>query len=171
MSIVNFFETVEGTWFSQRTTHFLPSHPSQTGQTTLKIAQMSASDVRVTGLCQQFDADANRVVLVLSVEQAGQSNTYGSGTATPERKTLLLWLKSDDEQAGTFISQTDQEAAVMGQYQLEAGSLNLSIRNDQFHSDERLWYVNPNLRMRTSLVKRTDGLQMASFCSELRRMA
>ncbi|MEM1281081.1 MAG: phycobiliprotein lyase, partial [Cyanobacteria bacterium P01_H01_bin.152] len=33
----------------------------------------------------------------------------------------------------------------------------------------RLWYMNPNLRMRTNLVKRADGFQMASFCSEIRR--
>ena len=69
----------------------------------------------------------------------------------------------------SFFSQTDQEPAIAGQYVLENEVLTLSVRNDEFQSDERLWYMNPNLRMRTSLVKRADGQQMASFCSEIRR--
>jgi len=59
MSIVNFFETVEGTWFSQRTTHFAPGQPSQTGQATLKITRIDPSEARVVTLCQQFEASAD----------------------------------------------------------------------------------------------------------------
>ncbi|RZM81902.1 phycobiliprotein lyase [Leptolyngbya iicbica] len=169
MSIVNFFETVEGTWFSQRTTHFAPGQPSQTGQATLKIARVETSDARVTALCQQCNADANAAIFAYTIQQEGQASLYGSGAATPPRTTLMVGLKSDDDCSGQFFSQTDREPAIAGKYCLEGEVLTLSVRNEEFQSDERLWYMNPNLRMRTSLVKRADGYQMASFCSEIRR--
>ena len=169
MSIVNFFETVEGTWFSQRTTHFAPGQPSQTGQATLKITRVDTSDARVTALCGQFDAHADAAVFAYTIQQEAQASLYGSGTTTPQRATLMVGLKSEDDMSGQFFSQTDREPAITGEYHLDDEVLTLSVRNDEFQSDERLWYMNPNLRMRTSLVKRTDGFQMASFCSEIRR--
>jgi hypothetical protein len=171
MSIVNFFETVEGTWFSQRTTHFEPGHPSQTGQTTLQIERVDSSSPSVTTLCEEVSADAGDTAFALVIHQAGQASVYGSGPASPKRTTTLIGLKSEDECSGQFFSKTDQEPAVAGHYQLEDDVLSLSVQNDEFQSYERLWYMNPNLRMRTSLVKRTDGFQMASFCSEIRRLS
>lgn len=169
MSIVNFFETVEGTWFSQRTTHFAPGQPSQTGQATLKITRIDPSEARVATLCQQFDASTDAVIFALMIQQEGQASVYGGGAATPPRTTVMVGLKSADEVSGQFFSQTEQEPAIAGHYALEDEVLTLSVRNDEFQSDERLWYMNPNLRMRTSLVKRADGQQLASFCSEIRR--
>ncbi|HEY9702550.1 MAG TPA: phycobiliprotein lyase, partial [Allocoleopsis sp.] len=32
----------------------------------------------------------------------------------------------------------------------------------------RLWFASPNLRLRTSILKRFGGFSMASFCSEIR---
>ncbi|WP_204137497.1 phycobiliprotein lyase [Halomicronema sp. CCY15110] len=169
MSIVNFFETVEGTWFSQRTTHFAPGQPSQTGQATLKITRVETNDPRVVTLCQQFSATADTAIFAYTIQPEEQASLYGGGAATPQRTTLMVGLKSDDGISGQFLSQTDREPAIAGQYHLDGEVLNLSVRNDEFQSDERLWYMNPNLRMRTSLVKRADGYQMASFCSEIRR--
>ncbi|MGD1859240.1 MAG: phycobiliprotein lyase [Leptolyngbyaceae cyanobacterium] len=169
MSIVNFFETVTGTWFSQRTTHFAPGQPSQTGQTTLKISHVDFNDPRVVSLCEQFKADAAAVIFAFLIQQEGQASLYGSSSNAPKSTTLMIGLKSADPSAGQFMSQTETEPAIAGQYALEADVLTLSVRNDKFESDERLWYANPNLRMRTSLVKRADGIRMSSFCSEIRR--
>jgi hypothetical protein len=36
------------------------------------------------------------------------------------------------------------------------------------YSEERLWFASPNLRLRTSILKRFGGFSMASFCSEIR---
>jgi len=171
MDIVNFFETVEGTWFSQRTTHFEPGLPSQTGQTTIEIIRIESSDSAVQALCEEFSADAGNTAFAFVIRQEGQASTYGSATASPKRTTTLVGLKSEDDCSGQFFSKTDQEPAVAGKYQLEDEVLTLDIQSDEFQSHERLWYMNPNLRMRTSLVKRADGFQMASFCSEIRRLS
>ena len=170
MDIVNFFETVEGSWFSQRTTHFLPGQPSQTGQTMLVVTRLDSSDLRVATLCEKFSADREQLIFALCIQQEGQAQTYGISQTSPQRTTIFVGLKSDDAVAGQFLSQTDKEPAVTGQYQYEDDVLTLTTETSELRSEERLWFMNPNLRMRTSLLKRTDGLQMASFCSEIRRI-
>ena len=169
MDIVNFFETVEGTWFSQRTTHFAPGQPSQTGQTTLQITRVELDDARVLELCQQFSVEATAAIFAFVIQQAGKTSLYSSETSPPSSTTMMVGCQSEDDASGKFLSQTEQETAVSGKYQLEDEILTLSVHNDDFESEERLWYMNPNLRMRTSLVTRPDGFRMASFCSELRR--
>ena len=171
MDIVNFFEKVEGTWFSQRTTHFSPGQPSQTGQSILQITRLVTSDSRVAALCQQFSVDPGQMIFGICIQQEGKASLYGSSKATPpQRTTVLMGLKSGPGESGQFLSQTQQESPITGQYSLENEVLTLTIATDEFHSEERLWFMNPNLRMRTNLLKRADGFQMASFCSEIRRM-
>ncbi|MDB9528334.1 phycobiliprotein lyase [Oscillatoria sp. CS-180] len=169
MDIVNFFEKVEGIWFSQRTTHFSPDQPSQTGQTLLQITRVNLSESRVVDLCQQASANPDEAVVALLIQQESQQSTYRTSAPVAQGPTLLIGFKSEDEASGKFLSQTGQEAIVPGHYQLKDEVLTFTIRTDEFQSDERIWYMNPNLRMRTSLVKRADGFQMSSFCSELRR--
>ncbi|MBE7379782.1 MAG: phycobiliprotein lyase [Leptolyngbya sp. SIO1E4] len=169
MDIVNFFEKVEGTWFSQRTTHFSLGMPSQTAQSTLQIVHLTASDPHISALCQQFAANPDQTAFALRIQQEATKSLYGSAANTPQRTTVLIGLKSNHAWAGAFFSQTEQESATTGQYHLENEVLTLTTVNDQLRSEERLWFMNPNLRMRTSLLKRADGFQMASFCSEVRR--
>jgi hypothetical protein len=57
---------------------------------------------------------------------------------------------------------------VQGQYGFEDDVLTLTTQTPAGTVQERLWFANPNLRMRTSLFKVGDQEQMASFCSEIR---
>jgi len=171
MDIVNFFEKVEGSWFSQRTTHFAPGHPSQTGQATLHIHRTPLDDPKLEALCQQFSTQVEDVLFGLNIQREEQAGLYGSGKATPPQMTLLIVLKTTGDTSGQFFSQTDTQSAVAGLYSLEDEVLTLTIQTEEMQSKERMWFMNPNLRMRTNLLKRTDGLQMASFCSEIRRLS
>jgi hypothetical protein len=48
--------------------------------------------------------------------------------------------------------------------------LTLITESEDLYAEERLWYLIPNLRLRTSVVKRANGFTLASFCSEIRRV-
>ncbi|NJM96938.1 MAG: phycobiliprotein lyase [Phormidesmis sp. RL_2_1] len=41
-------------------------------------------------------------------------------------------------------------------------------QDKEAHCEERLWFINDNLRMRTSMTELASGLRVASFCSEIR---
>ncbi|MGD1906556.1 MAG: phycobiliprotein lyase [Leptolyngbyaceae cyanobacterium] len=166
MDIVNFFERAEGTWFSQRTTHFIQGQPSQTGQATLEITALAADAPAVATLCQNLGADPNTVLLALQIQQEGRLD--GTPPMPQTSVTTFVVFKSADA-TGQFLSQTGTEAPVQGQYELAEEVLTLVTESDQLHSEERIWYLNPNLRMRTSFATLKDGFQLASFCSEIRR--
>ncbi len=171
MDIVNFFEKLSGTWFSQRTTHFSLGQPSQTGQTTLHMTSLAVDEPRVTALCQQVGNDAAAIAFAFAIEQEPQASTYGSQAPAPKGKTVLIGYQSADAAQGTFVSQTEQEPITQGHYHVEDEVLTLTVQTDALQSEERLWFMNPNLRMRTSFLNRADGLRMASFCSEVRRLS
>ena len=137
----------------------------------LNITRLNADNPQVEALCSKFAADPGKTVFALCIQQEGQAKTYGSVQASPPQTTVFVGLKSEQAATGQFLSQTGGEAAVTGQYRLEEEVLLLATVTDEFQSEERLWFMNPNLRMRTTLLTGKHGLQMASFCSEIRRLS
>jgi hypothetical protein len=113
MDIVNFFEKVEGTWFSQRTIHQISTQQSQTGQTTLEITRLPADAAPVTTLCQKLAADSAQVVAALQTLPEG-------GDAA-----VLVALKGDSDSDGLFLSQAADGSLGQGQYRLEDEVLTL----------------------------------------------
>ncbi|MDA0267730.1 MAG: phycobiliprotein lyase [Cyanobacteria bacterium] len=170
MDIVNFFERAEGSWFSQRTTHFIQGQPSQTGQTTLDLIPLATEAPEIVPLCQHFGADPTDVLLALRISQEGGQGggLYGNPPTQQGGNTLFVVMKAV-EAMGQFLSQIGNEPPTEGQYHLNEEVLTLVTDTAQLHSEERIWYLNPNLRMRTSFATLSDGFQLASFCSEIRR--
>jgi hypothetical protein len=166
MDIVNFFERTEGTWFSQRTTHFIQGQPSQTGQATLEITALAAEDPEVARLCQALMADSTAVLLAIQIQQEGRLD---GPPPVPQQGTTIFVVMKPVDNTGQFLSQTGTEPPIQGDYQLSDEVITFVTDTDQLHSEERIWYLNPNLRMRTSLATLSDGFQLASFCSEIRR--
>ncbi|MEB3269411.1 MAG: phycobiliprotein lyase [Leptolyngbya sp.] len=156
MDIVNFFESVEGTWFSQRTIHQVSTQQSQTGQTTLAITRLSPDAAPVKTLCEKFAADPTQTVMALEMRPEGGD------------PAVLVALHGDGS-SGPFLSHTPDGGMTQGEYRLEDDVLTLVSEVQGMKAEERLWYLNPNLRMRTCLVDQPDGTQLAAFCSEIRR--
>ncbi|MGB3788086.1 MAG: phycobiliprotein lyase, partial [Phormidesmis sp.] len=58
---------------------------------------------------------------------------------------------------------------IIGRFEMDSESgLVLTTEYETMSSIERFWFPNPDLRMRTSVVKRFGGLSTASFCAESR---
>lgn len=157
MDIVNFFENVAGTWFSQRTTHCLPAQTSHTGQTVLEMTTLESTAATVAQICQQGAVAPSQVLVALQV-------TYEGGTPS----TLVI-LEPEPGNCGQFLNQRGTAPITQGSYTLADEVLTLSSTGAEGQIQERLWYMNPNLRMRTCLVDQADGSQLATFCSEIRR--
>ncbi len=161
MDIVSFFDTIAGTWFSQRTTHTLPDHQSHTSQTTLEMILLEGNDPSVGVLCRGAGVDPATVIAALQVTPEGEASTV-MAVLVPIAGTGAIIQ-------GRFLSQGEAGVVAQGDYTLQGDVLTLASRQGDRQVEERIWYLNPNLRMRTCLVNPGQADQLATFCSEIRR--
>ncbi|MEG4034133.1 phycobiliprotein lyase [Microcoleus sp. w1-18aA5] len=162
MDVIEFFELSAGKWFSQRTVHNLNSGELQAGKSDLKIELLTASDAAVVKLCQQHS---------INPASTGLTSVRISWDGIPDRdkakqigSTILAIVPNPDNPSeGKVLQDKGNSRYVMGE-----DVLTLITESDTLHAEERLWYLMPNLRLRTSFVKQANGTEQASFCSEIR---
>lgn len=169
MDIVEFFELSAGKWFSQRTVHNLTSGELQTGKSDLVMDVLSPDDVTVLEMCDRHGVDQALVGkgLHLTWEGTIESNP------DQKRGEVILVSVIDGTQPleGKILQQRrdSQTSSLTGRYLMGKDDiLTLWIESDGFKAEERLWYLIPNLRLRTSIVNYDNGVILASFCSEIR---
>lgn len=163
MDAIEFFELSAGKWFSQRTVHNLDSGELQVGKSDLKIEILTATDPAVVKLCQQHSINAAATGLTsLRVTWDGVSDR----TASKQVGSTILAIvpNPDNPREGKVLQDKNSSRYVMGADDV----LTLITESETVHAEERLWYLMPNLRLRTSVVKQANGSQQASFCSEIR---
>lgn len=164
MDTVSFFETLAGKWFSQRTTHYLGSQKSQAGQSNLLIDFLPASDPALVALCEGQAEDPSQIACGLRVNQDSRMD---GDTRSTQSSTVMVFFQPA-EGKGKLLQAAATAPSTQGEYQLDQEVLTLTTQTPEGAIQERLWFVNPNLRMRTSVFKVGDVEQMASFCSEIR---
>jgi hypothetical protein len=175
MDIIEFFEHSAGKWFSQRTLHNLTSGKLQAGKSELKIEILSASDPAVVKICSEHS------IAPASAPLAGVRVTWNM-VADPNQKngsTVIVPIpNADNPKVGKLLKSVDPNpknalanltVGIATTYIIgEDDVLTLIGESEGFHATERLWYLMPNLRIRTSIVKQSSGMTVASFCSEIR---
>jgi len=163
MDVIEFFELSAGKWFSQRTVHNLNSGELQAGKSDLKIEILTATEPEVVKLCQQHSIDPSSTGLT-SVRVSWD----GSPDRTQQKQTgstiLAVLPNLDNPSEGKVFQDKGNTRYVMGSDDV----LTLITESETIHAEERLWYLIPNLRLRTSVVKQANGTEQASFCSEIR---
>jgi hypothetical protein len=165
MDIVSFVETLAGKWFSQRTTHYLASQTSKAGQSNLMIEVLPATDASLVQVCKAQGQDPAHIACGLKVDQDSRMD---GDTRTTQRTTVMVMVRPTAEGKGILLQSTPQAPIAQGEYDLDNEVLTLTTQTPDGTVQERLWFANPNLRMRTSVFKVGDTEQMASFCSEIR---
>ena len=163
MDVSEFFELSAGKWFSQRTVHNLKSGELQAGKSDLKIEILTASDAAVVKLCQQHSI--NPASTGLKGVRISWDGTADRAAAKQIGSTILAIVPDrENPSEGQVLQANGNTRYVMGGDDV----LTLITESDTIHAEERLWYLMPNLRLRTSVVKQANGTEQASFCSEIR---
>lgn len=169
MDIKEFLELSAGKWFSQRTIHNLSSGQLQAGKSTLTIDLLPENEPSIIQVCEQYQVNPAQAWKGLKLSWEG---TIERETKQQTGQTMLVPLIDESlPQEGQFLQKRpgSENAILKGRYVLgEDEVLVLITETDDFYAEERLWYLMPNLRLRTSIVKQQDGLTQASFCSEIR---
>lgn len=169
MDIQEFLQLSAGKWFSQRTRHHPAFKQPENGKSDLVIEMLDPQQAGVIELCQQYAVDPGLAIGGVRVSWTGRMD---SDQKQQTGSTLLVPIPQPERpQQGKILRSVSQPqpGPVAGRYLIaEDDALILITEEATLYSEERLWFASPNLRLRTSILKRVDGFSMAAFCSEIR---
>ena len=172
MEIQEFLDLCAGNWFSQRTSYDFNQEKSHSSQSEITIELLSQAAPEVLALCASYQIDPQ-----VTVGGTKASWTNSSGWGQPKQMgvaTIVLIPKEENPQVGRLLHSvgTTPNSLIVGHYLLgKDEALTLTLEGERTYSQERLWFASPNLRLRTSLIKRGNGWSATTFYSEIRRIS
>jgi len=173
MDITEFVVNSIGQWRSQRSAHHLAFGHFEAVQSEIDIVSLSVDDIAVIDLCKTYSIDPQAIVSPFRMSWEGQSDWEDSQVV---KGTCVLVPVPDPNQANRGKLLRDQgyaeEIAAVGDYTItEDGTFVLITAYDRAAAEEKIWFVNPNVRCRVSLIKTSagTGVVTASFSSEIRQ--
>lgn len=168
---MDYFRLSAGQWRSQRVTHHLAFRRTELGESEISVEILAPDDPRVAEICQMHNVDP-------SLAAGGALVTWKSlmdwdkEEENHEGKTVMVMVpEGADDRRGQLLRERGyaEIAPVAGHYHLDdEGGMVLETEYETMSSSERFWFPNPNVRMRTSALKRFGGFNTATFCTEVR---
>ncbi|WP_310490337.1 phycobiliprotein lyase [Chamaesiphon sp. VAR_69_metabat_338] len=173
MDIIQFVEQSIGQWRSQRSAHHMAFSHFEAVQSIIDIDLLDRQDPAVVELCQAYDVDPSSTVAPFQMKWEGQSDWDED---SPEVKGNAILVPVPDPlmpNRGKLLRDRGyaETIAAAGEYHfLEDGTFVLITAYERAAAEERIWFANPNLRFRVSLIKTSggSGVVTASFSSEIR---
>lgn len=173
MDITEFVARSLGHWRSQRSAHHLAFGHFEAIQSEIDIVALSIADPAVLDLCKAYEVDPESAVSPFRMSWEGQSDWDDSEAV---KGTCVLVPVPDPVQPNRGKLLRDQgyaeTIAAAGNYTLtEDDTFVLVTAYDRAAAEEKIWFVNPDVRCRVSLIKTSagTGVVTASFSSEIRQ--
>jgi phycoerythrin-associated linker protein len=173
MDITEFVERSIGSWRSQRSAHHLAFAHFEAVVSEIDIISLSPTDPAVLEFCHANNVDPEAIASPFRMSWEGQSDWEDSEVV---KGTCVLVPVPDLAQVNRGKLLRDQgyaeTIAAVGEYSItEDGTFVLITAYERAAAEEKIWFVNPNVRCRVSLIKTSagTGVVTASFSSEIRK--
>ena len=172
---MDFFRLSAGRWRSQRIIHHLAFKQAELGDSEITVQPLELDDPQVKALCQFHKVDYSLAAGGCQVIWQGSMSWDKSEEENHEGQTVFALVPNKDNiREGRLLRDRGyvEIVPIVGYYHLdEEDALVLTTDYETMSTVERFWFVSPDLRMRTSTVKRFGGLSSASCCTETRILA
>ncbi len=172
MDINQFVASSIGQWKSQRSAHHMIFSHFEAVRSVIDIVALTVDRPEVIDLCTSYDIEPSQAVAPFQMSWEGESDWDEKEVL--KGSTILVPIP-DSKLANQGKLLRDRGYAetmpAVGEYKItEDGVFILNTEYDRAAAEERIWFVNPNLRFRVSQIKTSDGngVITASFSSELR---
>ncbi len=169
-SLMEFFQKSEGTWFVQRTVHHFDCRDDESGESNLSVIALEAGADRVAEICQQQGIDPQLA--------AGGARFYWQQNLSdkPENEKYAAVLVDLPEpgsggQRGRIIRDQGyvESMPVISRYWIGPdGLLTIDTDYENNQGQERVWFLDANVRVRVSSVRMAGGVNLTTHCSEFR---
>ncbi|MDJ0705144.1 MAG: phycobiliprotein lyase [Leptolyngbyaceae cyanobacterium MO_188.B28] len=173
LDITEFVAKSIGRWRSQRSAHHLTFGHFEAVESEIEIVSLSTDDPAVIDLCKSHNIDPGLVVSPFRVSWDGQSD-WNEDEVLKGSNVLAPVPDPDQARRGKLLRDQGyaETMAAAGDYTItEDGTFVLVTGYDRAAAEEKIWFVNPNVRCRVSLIKTSavSGVVTASFSSEIRQ--
>lgn len=171
MDAMEFFKQSAGEWRSQRSTHHLAFRQAEMGDSNIEVTTLEADDPRVADICKIHEIDPSRAAGGAFVTWHG-SMAWDKDDENHKGSTVFAIVPdAENPRSGLMLRERGyaEIVPVAGRYEMDAeDGLVLVTEYETMSSVERFWFASPNVRMRTSSVKRFGGFSTSTFCTEIR---
>jgi phycoerythrin-associated linker protein len=174
MDIKQFVEQSIGQWRSQRSAHHLAFRHFEAVQSVIDIVPLDADHPAVIALCKAYSIDPELAVSPFQMSWEGESD-WDEDNPEFKGSTVLVPIPDRDppHNRGKLLREQGyaETIAAAGEYHfLDDGTFVLITAYERAAAEEKIWFVNPNLRFRVSVIKTSagSGVVTASFSSEIR---
>ena len=166
-----FFQQSAGQWRSQRTTHHLPFRRAESGGSDINVEFLEAGDEKIAAICAMHKVDPTTAIGGAFVSWDG-SMAWDKENEDHQGTTVFALIpNSEDLRKGKLLRERGyaEIVPVAGEYHMDReDGLVLVTEYETMSIIERFWFVSPDLRLRSSTVKRFGGFNTATFCAESR---
>jgi hypothetical protein len=171
MNAIEFFQHSAGKWRSQRTTHHLPFRRAETGASEVEVEALPADHSKVIEICHLHNVDPSLAMGGAYVTWEGSMAWDREGENHSGSTIFALVPEDGDLRRGQLLRERGyaEIVPVIGYFHMDdEDGLVLTTEYETMSSIERFWFASPDLRLRSSTVKRFGGFNTASFCAEVR---
>lgn len=176
MDINQFVACSFGKWRSQRSAHHLIFSHFEAVQSIIEIVPLAPDDPDVLSLCKDYDIEPQSIASPFRMSWEGESDWDENQNEELKGTTVLVPVPDlTVENRGKLLRDRGyaETMPAVGEYHLtDDGVFVLQTQYDRAAAEEKIWFVNPNLRFRVSMIKTSDGAGVvtASFSSEIRSL-
>ncbi|NJN48498.1 MAG: phycobiliprotein lyase [Alkalinema sp. RL_2_19] len=173
MDISQFVAQSIGQWRSQRSAHHLAFQHFEAVQSVVNISTIDQTDSRVIALCKSYDIDPQLTVSPFHMRWEGESDWDEEAEPIKGETVLVPVPDPSRPNCGRLLREqgyAETMEAAGTYYFTEEGMFVLETSYDRAAAEERIWFVNPKLRFRVSMIKTSggSGVVTASFASEIK---
>jgi hypothetical protein len=172
---MQFFEQSAGDWRSLRTTHHLAFRRTEKGESQITVEPLTATDDKLVAICQMHEVDAALTIGGADVRWDGSMAWDRQDDENHAGSTVFALVPDQpDARSGKMLRERGyaEIVPVVGEFSMDdQNALILVTEYETMSSVERFSFPDPNLRIRTSTVKRFGGFSTATFCTEFRLSA
>lgn len=174
MNIQTFVEQSIGQWRSQRSAHHLAFGHFEAVRSTITIRSLALNDPKVLDLCNTHGVDPVAIASPFYMEWEGESDWDEENPEVIQGSCALVPIPDlTQPQRGRLLREqgyAETMPAIGDYYFTEGGEFVLITPYERAAAEEKIWFANPNLRFRVSLIKTSagSGVVTASFSSETR---
>jgi phycoerythrin-associated linker protein len=174
MDIIKFVTLSLGRWRSQRSAHHLAFAHFEAVTSTIEIVALAQDDPEVVNLCQSYQIDPKLTVSPFRMSWEGESD-WDEQEVLKGTTVLVPIPEPNTSNKGRLLRDQGYAETIpaVGNYTItEDGTFILQTQYDRATAEEKIWFATPNLRLRVSLIKTSEGTGVvtASFSSEIRSL-